>query len=129
MSTLTTELVDHRDANLLKKAIEAKKLTGLEICRAIADSGRDAEHFLALARRLRASPRQTVRDLTIVRMAIGMAESSGLIRDANLLVDDSAYANAYELTDAGRFVLRTAVTGPKAHALLDEIDAEMAGEA
>lgn len=127
MSTLTTELVDHRDANLLK-AIEAKKLTGLEICRDIADSGRDAEHFLALARTLRASPRQTVRDLTIVRMAIGMAESSGL-RVANLVVDDSAYANAYELTDAGRFVLRTAVTGPKAHALLDEIDAEMAGEA
>lgn len=35
----------------------------------------------------------------------------------------------FRLTEAGRFYLQTAITGPKAHSILDEIEAEMAGDA
>lgn len=35
----------------------------------------------------------------------------------------------FRITEAGRFYLRTSVTGPAAHSILADIDAEMAGRA
>ena len=35
----------------------------------------------------------------------------------------------FRLTEAGRFYLQTAVTGPRARSILDEIDEEMGDEA
>ena len=117
-----------RDQRILAQAIEAQKITNLEICRTLdQEGGHLGLHFLHRARVLRKSPRQTVRDLNIVRMAVGRAASAGLISDEQTWKEH--YENVYELTDAGRHILRTAVTGPAAHALLDEIEAEMAGQA
>lgn len=117
-----------RDQRILAQALEAQKITDLEICRTIHGLGSHrGMHFLEIARMLRKSPRQSVRDLNIVRMAVGRAAARGLITDEDNTKEH--YENVYELTDAGRFVLRTAVTGPKAHSILDEIEAEMAGEA
>lgn len=119
-----------RDQRLLAKALEAKKITALEVCRAIQGFGSHRPmRFVELARMLRKSLQPTVRDLTIVRMAIGMAESSGFIREAEPSIFDKTSEGWYVLTDAGRHILMTSVTGPAAHDVLAEIEAEMAGEA
>lgn len=122
--------LSERDQRVLAKALEAKKITALEICRAIHGlGGHRPMRFVELARMLRQFPKTTVCDLTVVRMAIGMAESGGFIREAEPTVFDKNDYGGYFLTDAGRFILMTAVTGPKAHSLVAEIEAEMAGEA
>ena len=121
--------LSERDQRVLAKALEAKKINALEICRAIHGFGSHRPmRFGELARMLRKSLQPTVRDLTIVRMAIGMAESGGFIREAEPTVFDKTDFGGYFLTDAGRHILKTAVTGPKAYSILDEIEAEEMAE-
>lgn len=117
-----------RDQRLLAKALDAKKITALEICRTIHCAGGHL-HFVELARVLRKSPRQTVRDLTIVRIAVGMAESGGFIREAEVTTFDKTSEGGYLITDAGYFILKTSATGPAAHDVLADIEAETAGSA
>ena len=126
---MSTTTLSKRDQRTLKVALEALKITGLQICKAIEASGQDVVRFDDLAGLIRNKPPQTVIDLSVVYVAIGMAVTKGLIRDPGENVPDESYQHAYELTDAGRFILRNFDTGPKALSILSDIDAEMAGAA
>lgn len=122
--------LSERDQRVLAKALEAKKINALEICRAIHGFGSHRPmRFVELARMLRKSLQPTLRDLTIVRMAIGMAEYGGFIREAEPTVFDKGDFGGYFLTDAGRHLVMTSVTGKSARALINEIEEEMAGQA
>ncbi|RYF30664.1 MAG: hypothetical protein EOO23_04660 [Comamonadaceae bacterium] len=120
-----------RDARLRAQAIEAQKITNLQICQTIQGGRYERMDFIELTRALRKPRRETVGELAIVSMAVERAESDGLVEETGVQFNlgTGRGVDVYGLTDAGRHVLMTSVTGPAAHAVLADIEAEMAGAA
>ncbi|MDO8742066.1 MAG: hypothetical protein Q7J45_00815 [bacterium] len=120
-----------REARRRAQGNEARKITNLEICRAIQQGSSQRMDLIDLTRALRKPRRETVGELAIVSMAVGRAESDGLVEENGVQINlgTGRCTDLYGLTDAGRHILMTAVTGPAAHDVLAEIEAEMAGAA
>lgn len=98
---------------------QAHTLALLEICQLVYDAGDAGFKGMAAYSYFR-GPAGNAAGLPLKN-----AEGCGLVESFRI-----AQGHRYfRLTDAGRFHLRTAITGPKAHSLLDEIGAEMAGQA
>lgn len=93
--------------------------THLEICHEVAAAGEAGLKSFA------ANPR--------FRSASGHAQAARFQSACDAgLIDGSKINQAHHylrLTDAGRFYLKTSETGPAAHDVLADIEAEMAGEA
>lgn len=127
---MSRDVITSREERMLRVALGAAQIPSLKICQAIASTGSAVVRFDDLVSMLRPRPTQTVLDFSIVQVAIAWAAEKGLIRDPGHTGADNKYQHAYELTDAGRFHLQTAVTGSTARGILAEIEAEeTAGQA
>ncbi|GKT26027.1 hypothetical protein [Acidovorax sp. SUPP3334] len=100
----------------------SKKITGLQICAAIAKTAHGSMRRLDLALEIRLNPLNDWQ-LGIECAAIGVAVCEGLIVDVDADVGHG-FVRICHLTDAGRHLLMTRITGTTARGILDEIEGE-----